>query len=278
MEIIDISNVKECRICFIDETVEPDKAFINPCACSGTSKWIHIECLNRWRNEGSNPNSESKCSECLTEYNIIRNNFDQETLIYKDSYIKNINICVGISSLLFSFIIYSLNTFYDGIIINIIGFGNTPNGFIDGESYMSMFIYIDIGAFFILISINISIIINILKHIKHKKIYFSGIRSKLLRLSIFNLLFFPLYQNGIFINSLDFVIFSYTILYFFITYTLKSLLIESNSIIKSINDDNYIEDTILPYGMITTYIQLDDIEDDIEVGIETSETFLLTDN
>ena len=29
-------------------------------------------------------------------------------------------------------------------------------------------------------------------------------------------------------------------------------------------DDNYIEDTILPYGMITTYIQLDDIEDDIE--------------
>ena len=51
MEIIDISNIKECRICFIDENIEPNKPFINPCACSGTSKWVHIECLNRWRKQ-----------------------------------------------------------------------------------------------------------------------------------------------------------------------------------------------------------------------------------
>ena len=32
MEVIDISNIKECRICFIDENIEPNKPFINPCA------------------------------------------------------------------------------------------------------------------------------------------------------------------------------------------------------------------------------------------------------
>ena len=87
MEIIDISNIKECRICFIDENIEPNKPFINPCACSGTSKWVHIECLNKWRKSRQNPTSESTCSECRTQYNIIRKNFDIETLIYQNSYI-----------------------------------------------------------------------------------------------------------------------------------------------------------------------------------------------
>jgi len=141
-------------------------------------------------------------------------------------------------------------------ILIIIGFGNKPD-FINKKSYMSTFIYVDISAFFVFNSIIIYLIINIFKQVKHKKIYFRGIRSKLIQLSTFNLLFLPLYQIGIFLNSLNFIIYSYTTGCFFLTFTLKSLLRKSNSIITSINDGNYIEDTILPYDPISG-----DISDD----------------
>ena len=39
---------KECRICFENyETV--DNELIYPCYCSGTSKYVHRECLEKWR-------------------------------------------------------------------------------------------------------------------------------------------------------------------------------------------------------------------------------------
>lgn len=35
-----------CRICYGDHVQEK---LVVPCACSGSMKWIHISCLNRWR-------------------------------------------------------------------------------------------------------------------------------------------------------------------------------------------------------------------------------------
>jgi E3 ubiquitin-protein ligase DOA10 len=35
---------KECRICF-EKTKEP---LINPCKCSGSMKWVHKSCLDKW--------------------------------------------------------------------------------------------------------------------------------------------------------------------------------------------------------------------------------------
>jgi len=37
----------ECRICFEPQTI--DNIFIYPCACNGTSKYVHIKCLKKWR-------------------------------------------------------------------------------------------------------------------------------------------------------------------------------------------------------------------------------------
>ena len=261
MEVIDISNIKECRICFIYENIEPNKPFINPCACSGTSKWVHIECLNRWRKSRQNPTSESICSECRTQYNIIRKNFDIETLIYQNSYIQNINMFISMCSMFLSFILYSLNSFFDNSII------------IDtnDDSYISVIIYFDISAFLIFNFIIFYFFINIFIHVIHQKIYFRGIRSKLLRLFIFNLLFLPIYQIGVLLKSIDFIVFLYTVEFFFLNFNLKLLLIKSNSIIKSINDNNYIEDTILPYDheSDSSDIDLSDID------LSDNETLLL---
>eukprot|EP00931_Biecheleriopsis_adriatica_P093246 TRINITY_DN66994_c0_g1_i1.p1 TRINITY_DN66994_c0_g1~~TRINITY_DN66994_c0_g1_i1.p1 ORF type:complete len:398 (+),score=66.02 TRINITY_DN66994_c0_g1_i1:106-1299(+) len=55
-----------CRLCF----EEGGEDLIAPCACKGSSKWIHRECLNRWRTTGSNPRSLTNCCECGFQYEL----------------------------------------------------------------------------------------------------------------------------------------------------------------------------------------------------------------
>jgi hypothetical protein len=56
-----------CRICF-----EPGLRvnFIAPCACAGSSRWVHRECLNRWRSVREDV-AFNKCMECLQEYRLF---------------------------------------------------------------------------------------------------------------------------------------------------------------------------------------------------------------
>jgi len=43
---------KICRVCLSNENSN-DNPLISPCICSGTMKYIHIECLNHWfKNKG----------------------------------------------------------------------------------------------------------------------------------------------------------------------------------------------------------------------------------
>ena len=39
---------KECRICYDDEE-ENASQFISPCACDGSRKYVHRECIEQWR-------------------------------------------------------------------------------------------------------------------------------------------------------------------------------------------------------------------------------------
>ena len=38
-----------CRLCFGDEETSETGKLFSPCLCKGTMKYIHIECLNKWR-------------------------------------------------------------------------------------------------------------------------------------------------------------------------------------------------------------------------------------
>jgi len=60
---------KECRICFENEETSE---FINPCLCDGTSKWIHTECLSKWRNINLNRPANKACMECHYKYKIVK--------------------------------------------------------------------------------------------------------------------------------------------------------------------------------------------------------------
>jgi hypothetical protein len=56
-----------CRICFDGSTRED---VISPCACSGSSKWVHRACLDKWRTTRED-RAFSRCTECLKSYTLI---------------------------------------------------------------------------------------------------------------------------------------------------------------------------------------------------------------
>ena len=59
------NNFMECRICFEDNNPEN---MIAPCNCSGTSKWVHRKCIEKWIQECDNEEASKKCMECKQEY------------------------------------------------------------------------------------------------------------------------------------------------------------------------------------------------------------------
>ncbi|KAI5399053.1 hypothetical protein KIW84_064427 [Lathyrus oleraceus] len=58
-----ISGFSRCRICH-EEEFESFKSLEAPCACSGTVKFAHRDCIQTWCNEKGN----TTCEICLQQY------------------------------------------------------------------------------------------------------------------------------------------------------------------------------------------------------------------
>jgi hypothetical protein len=112
---IDEEQIYTCRICLEEET-DIDK-LIAPCRCSGSSKYVHLDCLQTWRRTSRGSVGENKCMECHTEY-LVRKKYSRERIL-------EISICKLIQILYYtpaiiSMIIYaqdkdlSFITFLDG--------------------------------------------------------------------------------------------------------------------------------------------------------------------
>jgi hypothetical protein len=61
--------VDTCRICHGDST---DGRLFKPCRCKGTCAFVHVNCLDRWRTQSTNPRSFYRCEQCLFEYKLSR--------------------------------------------------------------------------------------------------------------------------------------------------------------------------------------------------------------
>tara|TARA_B100001063_G_C16777830_1_gene567273 strand:- start:2917 stop:3816 length:900 start_codon:yes stop_codon:yes gene_type:complete len=70
----------QCRICLEEE--ENIDLLIAPCRCSGTSKYVHIECLRRWRYQDINAPGFYRCMECNEEYIILDSDQRENTSIF----------------------------------------------------------------------------------------------------------------------------------------------------------------------------------------------------
>jgi len=58
-----------CRICF--SGAEAGK-LVSPCLCSGSMRFVHLECLETWRRRSANPQSYYQCENCLYRYSFRR--------------------------------------------------------------------------------------------------------------------------------------------------------------------------------------------------------------
>ena len=56
-----------CRICF-DTADSASNPLLRPCRCRGSMRYVHVECLDTWRNTSTNPQSFFRCDTCHFEY------------------------------------------------------------------------------------------------------------------------------------------------------------------------------------------------------------------
>ena len=56
---------ERCRVCLEGEE---DGPLVQPCACSGSIKWIHEHCLERWRRTSQREDAAYCCGECRDYY------------------------------------------------------------------------------------------------------------------------------------------------------------------------------------------------------------------
>lgn len=75
---IDEEQIYTCRICLEDEN--DINKLIAPCRCSGSSKYVHLDCLQTWRRTSRGGIGENKCMECHTEY-LIRKKHGRERIL-----------------------------------------------------------------------------------------------------------------------------------------------------------------------------------------------------
>ncbi|KAF9329503.1 hypothetical protein BG006_007414 [Podila minutissima] len=67
---------RQCRICLggVDEEDTLGR-LISPCLCKGSMKYVHVECLNAWRERSPKQESHYKCDTCKYSFSFRRTSF-----------------------------------------------------------------------------------------------------------------------------------------------------------------------------------------------------------
>ena len=87
----------ECRICFEDDTNEP---LLAPCDCSGSMRWVHKSCLQKW----IHMKQSSQCPVCKQEC-IIKKTKRQEIV----TCIANSNLVTSLITAIIGFMLLLLS-------------------------------------------------------------------------------------------------------------------------------------------------------------------------
>jgi len=63
---------RQCWVCFASEEDDPVAAWVHPCLCKGTTKWVHQVCIQRWVDEKQKGNNSTgvSCPQCGADYLI----------------------------------------------------------------------------------------------------------------------------------------------------------------------------------------------------------------
>jgi hypothetical protein len=67
MAITDVEDA--CRFCF--EGPDTGNPLVTPCKCIGSMKYVHIQCIKKWRETTSNHEWVHRCQLCLEDYDVF---------------------------------------------------------------------------------------------------------------------------------------------------------------------------------------------------------------
>jgi len=62
---------RKCRICLDGDDPDLGK-LIKPCKCNGSIRYVHVVCLNRWRNTSTSRSAFFQCPQCRYKYHFAR--------------------------------------------------------------------------------------------------------------------------------------------------------------------------------------------------------------
>jgi len=67
-----VDEERQCWVCFASDEDDPTATWVHPCRCSGTTKWVHCVCIQRWIDEKQKGNNSAgvSCPQCGTDYII----------------------------------------------------------------------------------------------------------------------------------------------------------------------------------------------------------------
>jgi len=67
-----VDDERQCWVCFASQEDDPVAAWVHPCLCKGTTKWVHQVCIQRWVDEKQkgNNNAGVSCPQCGADYVI----------------------------------------------------------------------------------------------------------------------------------------------------------------------------------------------------------------
>lgn len=197
---------KECRICFENE--EEDNRFISPCLCSGTSKYVHYKCLERWRFTNIHSDAFVKCKECNEPYKIKKTFPDEQINIY-NHFRSTLVFHALFYSIMFisSLLIWFLDQMNNSALVEILNFNQTHTlihptiiNYIEQDFFFALAFYFSYTSMIFTYLFYLYFILNIFSKIKRKKIYIKNIYPYLLSGCLYNTLFFLLYYLFVFTN------------------------------------------------------------------------------
>lgn len=264
---------KECRICF--EKSNNNDLFINPCLCSGTSKWVHKECLNTWRIMNKNKEPYKICMECKYiykfEYKYKKENF---RIVYKKkrcTYFFFIFSSSIVLSCILSYIPINNNS------IIIFCYNNSDclykSNILLNNSLLSLMFYESLSLMILSNIFNVFLIFTTLKNIKRKKKFLKLMWCKYVKnFVLVNHYFYTYYM--FYKTSINVLLSFVTIFFIALQYFFNLILvIDTNNVIKKLNT-KYNEKTLKSYKFFET-IEDEKVCDSFELdNVELDEIIL----
>jgi hypothetical protein len=83
-----------CRFCLMTYSEDPSSPLIRPCLCTGTNAYIHVKCLQTWRQTSQQANNF--CNVCLYRYRIKRAKWAERLCTRRSVWVVTLCLLIGL--------------------------------------------------------------------------------------------------------------------------------------------------------------------------------------